>query len=51
MVFLASVGIGITGAAPINLEKKTRNRKNETKIELVEEREDQTFDLARVKIG
>jgi len=51
MVFLASIGIGITGAAPINLEKKTRNRKNDAKVELVEEREDQSSDLEIVKIG
>jgi len=37
LIFLASLGIGITGAAPININKRDSKPDNGTKIELVEE--------------
>lgn len=40
LVILASLGIGITGAAPISLNKKGRESDTDPKIELVEEREE-----------
>lgn len=39
LLLLASVGIGITGAAPIFFRRKGRE-KHEEKIELVEDREE-----------
>lgn len=40
MIVLASLGIGLTGVAPIALFKRGRDKKNLTKIELVEENEE-----------
>jgi|GEM_PF-2786917 len=37
LIFLASIGIGITDAAPITLNRKDSKPENGTKIELVEE--------------
>lgn len=37
LVSLASLGIGITGAAPIDINRKDSKPENGTKIELVEE--------------
>ncbi|MBC7865492.1 MAG: hypothetical protein IAF38_21130 [Bacteroidia bacterium] len=41
LIVLASVGIGIGGAVPISSNRKRENT-NETKIELVETRDDKT---------
>lgn len=42
LIFLASLGIGIAGIDPIALFKLNIYKKNETKIELVEEQEKET---------
>lgn len=39
LILLASVGIGLTGAAPISSNKRGEYLENEVKTELVEEKE------------
>lgn len=51
MIILASLGVGLTGAAPVALFKKGRDKKNVTKIELVDENEDQQEAEDIKKIG
>ena len=51
LIFLASIGIRITGAAPIDLFKRGIDKNNETMIELVEEQEKDTvfFEIKEIK--
>jgi len=42
LIALVSVGIGITGVAPININRKDRKPDNGSKIELVEVQEKRT---------
>lgn len=44
LILLASVGIGLTGAAPISSNKRGEYLENEVKTELVEENEQEEED-------
>jgi len=42
LIALASLGIGLTGAAPVSLDRWFREERKDTRIELMEEREEPT---------